>query len=654
MHKYFCTLLLFLWGLSATAQTKKIDSLRNLVYSSTSKNAKLEQLLALTEEYQSMHRDSLESYTNEISQLASKSTDTRIKTRAALALSYTYTQWGWSDSARLTVEPEIEKYSPSDPAARDLYFKLQRVKAMSYGVKSNYEKALEVLFEMLPIAEKYQDSIYIALTSNTIGSVYMAMGKMPEAVQWIVKGMEASPTNSNNLLPRASSFVNYGIALMITDKTDSAVYFTQKGLVLGRQIENLNIVATALRTLSSIYTNQKDYEKAEKALLEMIQVRSKISATSILIDDNIRIVEFYAQSGQLKKAIELCKKFLQKGSLVSNEFSGGSTFLNDPKNRVEFLKLLAGYYKEDHQLESYAATLEELNAAKDSLYEANSAEAIAQAQTQYEVQKKENTILKQKNDIQQKDILFYESIAFLVLIVAVGLILFSRFRTKQKIRQTAIREEEKTKAALAVQKAEEQERKRIAADLHDNLGAYAASMAAQIDSIHLNEVDPGIKKTVQGLHSNSQAIISQLNDTIWVLNKEALSLTAISDRIKSYINKIIDGYPAMDVDVVEEIETNILLSSSQAFNLYRLIQEGINNGLKHSKGTNLTITIKSDSNNWSATVSDNGVGFNKSAMLHKGNGLHNMKRRAEESNWEIDWKENPNGGCSVYVSGTSN
>ncbi len=525
--------MLFLWGLSATAQTKKIDSLRNLVYSSTSKNAKLEQLLALTEEYQSMHRDSLESYTNEISQLASKSTDKRIKTRAALALSYTYTQWGWSDSARLTVEPEIAKYSPSDPAARDLYFKLQRVKAMSYGVKSNYEKALEVLFEMLPIAEKYQDSIYIALTSNTIGSVYMAMGKMPEAVQWIVKGMEASPTKSNNLLPRASSFVNYGIALMINDKTDSAVYFTQKGLVLGRQIENLNIVATALRTLSSIYTNQKDYEKAEKALLEMIQVRSKISATSILIDDNIRIVEFYAQSGQLKKAIELCKKFLQKGSLVSNEFSGGSTFLNDPKNRVEFLKLLAGYYKEDHQLESYAATLEELNAAKDSLYEANSAEAIAQAQTQYEVQKKENTILKQKNDIQQKDILFYESIAFLVLIVAVGLILFSRFRTKQKIRQTAIREEEKTKAALAVQKAEEQERKRIAADLHDNLGAYAASMAAQIDSIHLNEVDPGIKKTVQGLHSNSQAIISQLNDTIWVLNKEALSLTAISDRLKA-------------------------------------------------------------------------------------------------------------------------
>lgn len=646
--------MLFLWGLSATAQTKKIDSLRNLVYSSTSKNAKLEQLLALTEEYQSMHRDSLESYTKEISQLASKSTDTRIKTRAALALSYTYTQWGWSDSARLTVEPEIAKYSPSDPAARDLYFKLQRVKAMSYGVKSNYEKALEVLFEMLPIAEKYQDSIYIALTSNTIGSVYMAMGKMPEAVQWIVKGMEASPTNSNNLLPRASSFVNYGIALMITDKTDSAVYFTQKGLVLGRQIENLNIVATALRTLSSIYTNQKDYEKAEKALLEMIQVRSKISATSILIDDNIRIVEFYAQSGQLKKAIELCKKFLQKGSLVSNEFSGGSTFLNDPKNRVEFLKLLAGYYKEDHQLESYAATLEELNAAKDSLYEANSAEAIAQAQTQYEVQKKENTILKQKNDIQQKDILFYESIAFLVLIVAVGLILFSRFRTKQKIRQTAIREEEKTKAALAVQKAEEQERKRIAADLHDNLGAYAASMAAQIDSIHLNEVDPIIKKTIQGLNSNSQAIISQLNDTIWVLNKEALSLTAISDRIKNYINKIIDGYPGVDVDVLEEIETNILLSSSQAFNLYRLIQEGINNGLKHSKGTKLTITIKSEATHWSATVADNGIGFNKSSMPHKGNGLHNMKRRAEESNWVIEWTENPTGGSSVVVSGTSN
>lgn len=654
MFKYFWTLVLIGWNFSAFTQTKKIDRLISMVRASTSDEQKLEHLLALTEEYQSMHRDSLEVYNSQISILAAHSKNPRFKTLAALTTANMHMQWGWADSARMAIESEIPKNPVSNAETRDLYFKLQRVKAMSYGAKSNYEKALEVLFEMLPYAEKYQDSTYIGLTSNTIGSIYLAMGKLPEAQQWILKSLEASPKSRTHLLPFASAHVNYGILCMLSDKLDSAVLFTQKGLDLAKEIENLNVVATALRTLSSIYTNQKNYPKAEKALLEMIQVRSKIAATSIQIEDNIRIIEFYAQSGQLKKAIELCNQCLRKGSLISNDSSTGSTFTNEPKNRIEYLKLLAGYYKQDHQLNLYAATLEELNAAKDSLYEANSAEAIASLQTQYEVQKKENTILKQKNDIQQKDILFYESIAFLVLIVAVGLILFSRFRNKQKIRQTAIREEEKTKAALAVQKAEEQERKRIAADLHDNLGAHAAAMAAQIDSIHQNEIDPAIKKNIQALSTNSQAIISQLNDTIWVLNKEALSLTAISDRIKAYINKIIDGYSGIDVDVFEEIDTNLLLSSSQAFNLYRLIQESINNALKHSKGSTVKVTIRSEAEVWNVTISDNGVGFEPEDQSQKGNGLHNMKRRAEESNWELEWKRNDDKGCTVSIKGTSN
>jgi signal transduction histidine kinase len=145
-----------------------------------------------------------------------------------------------------------------------------------------------------------------------------------------------------------------------------------------------------------------------------------------------------------------------------------------------------------------------------------------------------------------------------------------------------------------------------------------------------------------------------LNDTIWVLKKDSLNLTAISDRIKVFIGQIRKSYPAIQLEVEENIIKDHLLSSAQAFHLYRILQEGINNSLKHSKGKNIRVLFEA-SDSWSVKVGDDGVGMTADPVKGwYGNGLVNMKERSREAGWQINWHATDGQGTSMEVAPTTN
>ncbi len=635
-------------------QTTMVDSLQRLVYSAKTADEKLKALLNLFEQYHSINQDTLDVYGPVVKELADKSKDPKMKSLAALAYANWYYRWGWSDSSIVFIEPEIARNDVADPATRDIYFKLMRAKAIYLGSKSRFAESLDVLYGILPLAEKYNDTLTIGLTCNTIGSVAITRQQPKEALKWINRSFFIAGTSNRHLHVLAPAYINAGYAYASIGKMDSAGYFIDKGLPLCRQLQNLNYVATALRIQSTIYTNTRQYKLAEKALLEMISIRARLSPANFIVEDNIQLVDFYAASGQLEKAIDLCLVNLKQGSVNGGSADGTTVFTNDPKLRITYLERLAGYYKHSNRLNEYSEALEELVSAKDSLYAANSAEAIAELQMKYEVQKKENTILQQKYSLQRKNILFYGSIGITLLLLITGVMLFRNYRNKQKEKVTRLMEEERKQAEEAVRKAEEKERVRIASDLHDNLGAYAASMASSLGYIHLPEPDEKTKIAFQQLTENSQAIISQLNDTIWVLKKDALSLTAISDRLKTFISRIRKSYPAINIEVIEDIDHDVQLPSSQAFHLYHILQEAVNNALKHSEGKNVMVSFQS-SFEWQVTVSDDGKGLNKAAIgANTGNGLTNMTERCHEAGWTINWDSGKGAGTSVIIRPTTN
>jgi ligand-binding sensor domain-containing protein/two-component sensor histidine kinase len=199
---------------------------------------------------------------------------------------------------------------------------------------------------------------------------------------------------------------------------------------------------------------------------------------------------------------------------------------------------------------------------------------------------------------------------------------------------------------LQLQQEIQHERERISRDLHDNLGAYAAAISANVAKIEGNR---GSNEAVIELQSNSQAIVTQLNDTIWALNREAISLTSVSDRFKIFLQKISPSYQQVNISVNESIEKDISLSPINALHLFRIMQEAVNNSARHSDCRHITISIESGSR-WYVAIADDGVGITGEKGKSNGNGIRNMKLRAAEAEWDIKWEDNIPHGMIVRIN----
>ncbi|MEO7769102.1 MAG: histidine kinase, partial [Ferruginibacter sp.] len=380
---------------------------------------------------------------------------------------------------------------------------------------------------------------------------------------------------------------------------------------------------------------------AEAPLKEVVEIRKLIGDPFYIVSDIGQLGLYYAQNKQPEKGIAIC----MEGIAMAREFNIDS--------KLFFLYSSLGQnYKAMGNLEKYAQVMEEIIAIKDSVYQKNSVSALAEMQTKYEVQKKEFTIVQQKLDIVTKNNWLYGALLASLFGILLFYLLFQDYRRRQKKKLEQMLKEEKRTSGKSVKDAEEKERKRIAADLHDNLGAYAASIAANLDIIVLQQNDTENLTALRELRSNSQSIVSQLGDTIWALKKEALSLTAISDRLKVLIQKIQPSYPAIKIDVIEKIYNDILLPPSQAFHLYQTVQEALINALRHSQCKEIIILFVSKIT-WKVCITDDGKGM-ANESVNTGNGLANMMSRCKETGWLIEWVLNENNGTTVKITSTTN
>ncbi|MFT3703964.1 MAG: ATP-binding protein [Agriterribacter sp.] len=652
-YRYTLTFLMLLYAVAGNAQTKLTDSLKQHIYHAESEEKKLEAILALCNEYKSLNRDTLDYYTFLSRDLAAKTNNRRLKQLAELAVAYDYARWGWADSVVFTVDPLIKENKVTDVANRDIYFKASRIKAMSYASHSRFQEGLTILYQIVSEAEAYKDSLTLGENINSIGSIALARSQPREALRWLSRALVFSGNNEKFKANKAAVYVNMADAYNQLGQPDSANFYIGKGITLLKETENLSNLAIALQRQYNIFIAADKLDLAEAALKEMQQTRKQAGDSTMYQDDNLALIDFYIQTRQTQKAIEFCKALLVSGDLhTENKKTGSAIYTNSINLQLEYYKQLARCYKITGDTKLYQQTLENIIAAKDSFYQYNSAQAIAELETKYEVQKKENTIIQQKLDITKKNNRFYTLLGIGFFLAVIVWLMFTGYRKREKLRLNVMLEKEKSVTIQSVAKAEENERKRIAADLHDNLGAYAASIVSNLDIIEPASDNALKSMAVQELRNNSQAIVSQLNDTIWALKKDALSLTSISDRIKIFIQRIQNSYPSISINVTEKIENDTMLSPSHAFHLFRIVQEAVNNALRHSKAKDIIVTIESNTNTWSISITDNGIGILPEAV--KGNGLLNMKERAKEAGCTIMWVPDVNRGTRVEILPTTN
>jgi signal transduction histidine kinase len=624
-------------------QTTKIDSLKRLVHNSKNKESRLKNILALCEEFESLPNDTLWIYALKAKKLSADTRDAHSMSLAVIAQANAYLRWDNTDSAKAIVVTELAKYKPNDISTRNIYFKLLQLQIDCTGDNNNYKDAIAEVYDLMAKAGKYKDSTIIAESMNTLCAFNYDMNFLQKSREWGYKALTFTTDATQFYRVRSGIYHNLADNYWWIGKQDSATYFIDKDIDLGQRLQNLLFLSRAYEIKASIYSRQKNYVQAAHAVLEAIGFVKKIDGNVPQPEESLALATVYRSSGQVDKAIKVLKDGLVADSVyqyISSHAKKGADARD--LQLIFYDQALAECYKIKGDSKNYEACLGKIIEGKDAFYTANSAQAIAELNTKYQVQKNEATIAQQRLSLLRDNYLFYGSALVALLGGAIALLIFRDFRTKQKRR-----------SEKAVADAEENERRRIAADLHDNLGAQLSFIKRKVNFMidqptTFSREDE--RKYLNSINDIAQNAMVDLRETIWVLNKEEVHVHEFMDRLKSYSIQQFQDKDLIKWDFREEISENWKLSSGEVMHLFRIVQEIISNIIKHAEAGQIFIRFKSSSpETYRVEIFDDGKGFDINAKYEGHYGLENIERRAKEISATLSIDSTPTEGTKIIL-----
>ncbi|MEI8046261.1 MAG: ATP-binding protein [Bacteroidota bacterium] len=192
-----------------------------------------------------------------------------------------------------------------------------------------------------------------------------------------------------------------------------------------------------------------------------------------------------------------------------------------------------------------------------------------------------------------------------------------------------------------------EQKSQIARELHDNVGARLSMMLNTVDWIGKK---PVLEITdLNEIKENTKAVIQGLRDAIWVMDKTEITAEELFDKIKYYSNQVTRNYP-VHLIFNEVTHKAVVLNTTEALNLFRIVQESLNNALKYSNAAQIEITLSYEGENGiRIEIKDNGSGFETEKVIH-GHGLKNMQARAGEINANLKLQSIVNEGTTVTIT----
>ncbi|WP_234645170.1 ATP-binding protein [Dyadobacter sp. CY356] len=218
---------------------------------------------------------------------------------------------------------------------------------------------------------------------------------------------------------------------------------------------------------------------------------------------------------------------------------------------------------------------------------------------------------------------------YALVVIGVGIYLFLLYDFRQKLRMQSVRNQ-------------------IAADLHDEVGSNLNSIAIFVEILRKNapaNMLPILEKIIE----NSTESVTLMQDTVWTINPKNDNIYKLFDRMNSFASQLLAGKDiAFDFAVNADLK-KVNFTMDQRKNVYLIYKEAINNIVKHAEATKVNVTIDWQKDTLEILIEDNGKGFDTSTKF-EGNGLHNFKERALESDINLIVESEKEKGTRIKMS----
>jgi signal transduction histidine kinase len=201
-------------------------------------------------------------------------------------------------------------------------------------------------------------------------------------------------------------------------------------------------------------------------------------------------------------------------------------------------------------------------------------------------------------------------------------------RVKERERLKLENERKEFEKQVAVMAAQQQERDRISADMHDELGSGMTAIRL-MSEIMKNKMKDQTYPELEKISSSANDLLSKMNTIIWTMKSSNDTLESLVAYIRAHATEYFDSTPISCTVQVPAVIPQVDVSGEKRRNIFLSVKEALNNIMKHSQASKACIEIITRDSKLVIKVSDNGIGINEEQLRRFGNGLSNMRRRME-------------------------
>ncbi len=466
-----------------------------------------------------------------------------------------------------------------------------------------YETALSYYDRGLPYAALQQPKIRLANILLNKGELLIAMHRYREARSLLMRVIALSDTLGNQDIKDAANEI-IGISYLETGAYKSALTYLEQATRPGPFRNSVMEVAPAFY-IAEAYSALRNYPKAESVLFPALRDAAVGHRRLNSLKGYSTLSEIYKATGRYREAMECMD------SIIALKDSMGSS------EKVNAVNLMDFKYK---------------TSEKDRI--------IAQNQL---------VIARQQRDISIRDmwlIAIVSGIALLVFLLA-GAFWKLQYEQKRRAEQIKLIEQHKKIEVLnALVQGEENERSRIARELHDGIGGMLSAAMMRLSATLPGAASPNRVNA----HAEALNILAEMGEeirkTAHNLMPDVLLKQDLQDALRDYCNNVATGHvPKINFQSFGDFGS---LSEPFKLNVYRIVQELLKNTVRHAHATQVLVQLVMDENIFTLTVEDNGLGFNPEG-INNGLGLNNIKSRVANLDGHLSLDSSPGNGVSVFI-----
>lgn len=505
--------------------------------------------------------------------------------------------------------------------------------------RQNFDMAVERYQGAANIFNETGERLKIIFTYYNLAGIYKFLGDTTRMF-FYARESNRLAVLSKDSVSIVRGLIALGDAFSVVKKYDSVLLIAKRGLSMARN-QDLTFAMGIFNNYLGLYYSNKAL-KYDSAIFHFNEALAYFENINIQYD----IALVYQNMGNaylLKKDYSTAVTFLMKAVALAEKLNLDQVLYASLKD------LVAAEEAKGNLAESYKY-LQYFVAINDSIQNKNNRKKVYELESRYQAQQKEMMLFAQQKIIERKNLLNSLLASGLLSLCIIVVLLYRNHQNKQALQQQRIADletEKKLMATEAVLKGEEQERTRLAQDLHDGLGGMLSGI-----KFSFNTVKGQLLMTAENTLAFERSMdmldgsIGEMRRVAHNMMPETLVKFGLNTALKDFCNDI-NQSGALQLSYQSIGMDNAEIDSTTSITIYRIVQELINNTMKHAGASTGLVQVSLLQQKLALTVEDDGQGFD--LTMPKGMGLRNVRNRVEFLKGTLDVKTEKNKGTSVHI-----